>query len=51
MYAVGAALAITANSPFSVLRFRLQTMPELLRQKQLDKPYKGLFDCARRIAK
>lgn len=31
-YAVGAALAITANNPFSVLRFRLQTMPELLRQ-------------------
>ena len=26
-YAVGAALAITANNPFSVLRFRLQTMP------------------------
>jgi hypothetical protein len=31
-YAAGAALAITANNPFSVLRFRLQTMPELLRQ-------------------
>lgn len=26
-YGIGAALAITANNPFSVLRFRLQTMP------------------------
>jgi hypothetical protein len=26
-YAIGAALAISANNPFSVLRFRLQTMP------------------------
>lgn len=26
-YTIGVALAITANNPFSVLRFRLQTMP------------------------
>jgi hypothetical protein len=48
-YAVGAALAMTLNSPFSVLRFRLQTMPELLRQGTLNKPYEGFKDCAKRI--
>jgi len=31
-YGAAAALAITCNNPFSMLRFRLQTMPELLRQ-------------------
>lgn len=50
-YAVGAAVAISANNPFSVLRFRLQTMPELLRQGELITPYQGLFDCAKRILK
>jgi len=50
-YAVGAALAISANNPFSVLRFRLQTMPELLRQGELLTPYSGLLDCAKRILK
>ena len=50
-YGIGAALAISANNPFSVLRFRLQTMPELLRQGELLTPYTGLLDCAKRILK
>jgi hypothetical protein len=35
--------------PLEMVRTRMQTIPELLRQKILDVKYGGIFDCAKRI--
>ena len=47
--AIGAAVSMSLTNPFNLVRFRMQTMPDLIIQKQLDAPYTGLKDCFRRV--
>lgn len=47
--AVGAAISMTLTNPFNLVRFRMQTMPDLLIQNQIEYPYKGLTDCFKRV--
>lgn len=39
----------SATFPFEMIRTRLQTTAELIRQKILTKPYQGIYDCAKKI--
>ena len=47
--AAGTGLVMTLSNPFDLIRTRLQTMGELLRQNKLHHEYRGVFDCVRRI--
>lgn len=47
--AIGAAISMTLTNPFNLVRFRMQTMPDLLIQNQIESPYKGLTDCFKRV--
>jgi hypothetical protein len=49
--AIGAAISMSLTNPFNVVRFRMQTMPDLILQKQLDKPCTCSIDCLKRISK
>lgn len=46
---VGVALSL--SNPIDFIRFRMQTMPELLKQGHLIKPYTNVIDCAQRVSK
>lgn len=41
--------SVTLGNPLDLVRFRFQVMPELLEQGQLKVPYKGFWDCVRRV--
>lgn len=47
--AIGAAVSMSLTNPFNLVRFRMQTMPDLLIQKQLRTPYRDSFDCFKRV--
>jgi hypothetical protein len=47
--ALGAAISMSLTNPFNLVRFRMQTMPDLIIQNQLESPYKGLTDCFKRV--
>jgi len=47
--ALGAAVSMSLTNPFNLVRFRMQTMPDLLIQKQLHVPYQSSFDCFKRV--
>lgn len=49
MSAFGAAISMSLTNPFNLVRFRMQTMPDLIIQKQVEVPYKGSFDCFKRV--
>ena len=49
MSLAGVGIAITLSNPFDLVRFRLQTMPELVKQGTLRVSYKGLVDCMKRV--
>ena len=40
---------MSLTNPLNLIRFRMQTMPDLIVQKQLEKPYQGLMDCFKRV--
>ena len=46
---VGVALSIA--NPIDFIRFRMQTMQELIRQGRLHKPYTNVLDCFWRVTK
>lgn len=46
---VGVALSIA--NPIDFVRFRMQTMQELIRQGRLHKPYTNVVDCFWRVTK
>ena len=48
---LGPGLAMTFANPFELVRFRMQTMPELVRQGALSFGYKGVIDCGKRVFK
>ncbi len=37
------------TNPLNLVRFRLQTMPDLIIQNRIDTPYQGVADCVKRI--
>lgn len=46
---LGPGITMTFANPFDLVRFRMQTMPELMKQGTLSFGYKGIFDCMSRI--
>ena len=44
-----AGISKTIASPIEVIKMRLQNQDEMLKKGTLDKPYKGLADCVKRI--
>ena len=49
MGGVAAGISKTIASPIEVIKMRLQNMEEMLKKGTLDRPYKGIVDCAKRI--
>jgi solute carrier family 25 (adenine nucleotide translocator) protein 4/5/6/31 len=49
--AAGAGLVLSLSSPFDLVRNRLQTMGELVRQRRISTPFEGVLDCGRRVVK
>lgn len=47
--AASTGLVLTLCSPFDLIRNRLQTMGELLRQNRITTPYIGVVDCGKRL--
>lgn len=44
---VGVALSL--SNPIDFIRFRMQTMQELIYQGRLTRPYRNVVDCCRRV--
>jgi len=44
-------IALSASNPIDFIRFRMQTMQELLKQGRLSHPYNSTFDCCHRVVK
>lgn len=48
---LGIAALNTVTFPLEMVRTRLQTIPELLRQKSIPVEYSGIMDCVQRVKK
>jgi len=42
-------IALSLSNPIDFIRFRMQTMQELLNQGRLSQPYLNVIDCCRRV--
>ena len=49
MGGVSAAVSKTLAAPIELIKLRIQNMDEMLKVGALDKPYKGITDCANRV--
>jgi solute carrier family 25 (adenine nucleotide translocator) protein 4/5/6/31 len=47
---VAAGVAKTCTAPIERIKLNVQNQDEMIKQGRLDKPYKGIMDCARRVA-
>jgi len=47
---VAAGVAKTCTAPIERIKLNVQNQDEMIKQGRLDKPYKGIADCARRVA-
>lgn len=45
------ALMNSTTYPLEMIRTRMQTIPELIRQKRISTPYSSIFDCVSQIKK
>merc|ERR1712002_586624 len=46
---VAAGVSKTAAAPIERIKFLVQNQDEMIKQGRLDKPYKGVLDCTRRV--
>jgi solute carrier family 25 (mitochondrial adenine nucleotide translocator), member 4/5/6/31 len=44
-------LTLSIANPIDFVRFRMQTMPELIKQGRLKRPYSNVLDCFHRVTK
>jgi hypothetical protein len=44
-----AGIALSLSNPIDFIRFRMQTMQELLYQGRLSQPYRNVIDCYCRV--
>ena len=51
MGGVSAAVSKTAAAPIERIKLLVQNQDEMIKQGRLDKPYKGVVDCASRVLK
>jgi len=49
MGGVSAAVSKTLAAPIELIKLRIQNMDEMLKVGALDKPYRGITDCAQRV--